>query len=392
MATNAPLAGRRVVVSASGVAAAYAGRLLRVLGAETILIEPPGGTALRREPPFLGRSGVSALFACMAAGARSFVCDLETERGRVGADALLGTSDIFIDDTPPAERERRGIDQAGIAGRHRHLVHVSVLPFGAAGPKAGWKAEEINLLHASGEGNLLPNGLSHELFPDRPPVKIYGNFASLQGGIAAALGGLAALWDHAAVGGQFVDIATQDAAVAVGAFAVQRFGDGSVEHRATRSFRYGGVLPCADGHVEVLTLEDHQWKALVELMERPAWALDPVLDDPLERSRRGADINARVRDWTRSRRVADLVARGQTLGVPIAKYNSPAEILADPHEQARGLFAPVAIDGVGSLAMLIAPFHFGGQPLALDRGPPALGEYQERMPPVRAAPVLAAGV
>lgn len=373
--TRAPLKGFRAIVSASGVAAAYAGRLLDTMGIETILVEPPGGTPLRREPPFLNADQtVSALFAYLAAGAHSCVADLTTERGRRDLAALLGSADIFIDDTPLEERERLGIDQAAIAARHPRLVHVSVLPFGASGPKSHWKGEEINLLHACTEGHLMPNGLSQELFPDRPPVKIYGHFASLQGGIAAALGALSALWVRDSAGGQYVDISSQDAALAVSAFAVQRFGDGAVESRATRSFRYGGVLECADGYVELLTLEQHQWKALVQLMGNPPWALDPVLDDSLERSRRGAVINTHIRAWAKKQRVADIVAGGQKLGVPLAKYSDAKDVLADPHERARGLFAPVAIDGAGSCDMLISPFHFGGKPLSLGGGPPRLGD------------------
>ena len=151
-------------------------------------------------------------------------------------------------------------------------------------------------MHASGEGILLPNGLSAELFPDRAPLKIYGHFAECQGGVAAALAALAALWMER---GQFVDVSVQDAALAVSAFAVQRFGDGVVEHRHTRSFRYGGVIECADGHVEILTLEDRQWQALIALMGRPAWAEDPLFADPLERGRRGTEINRHLRDWAR---------------------------------------------------------------------------------------------
>jgi crotonobetainyl-CoA:carnitine CoA-transferase CaiB-like acyl-CoA transferase len=374
--SNAPLRGLKAAVSAAGVAAAYAGRLLSVLGAETVMLEPPDGTPLRGEPPFLdAHAKVSALFAYLAAGMHSFVCDTQTEQGRAEAFALLSEADIFIDDTPLAERERRGLGQASIAARHPHLVHVSVLPFGATGPKANWKAEEINLLHASGEGNLLPNGLCLELFPERPPVKIYGHFASLQGGAAAALGALSALWVREEAGGQFVDISIQDAALAVSAFAVQRFGDGTVEHRTTRSFRYGGVLPCADGYVELLTLEQHQWKALVEFLGRPDWSLDPALGDPLERGRQGTAINARIRSWAKDKRAAAIVERGQALGVPVAKYNTPAEVLADPHERARGLFAPVTIEGVGVCEMLVSPFHFDGKPLTLDSGPPALGSH-----------------
>ncbi len=379
-AQNAPLSGMKVVVRASSVGAAYAGRLLCILGAETLFLEPPEGSPLRKEPPFLGEEKVSALFAYLAAGMCSAVFDALDEDGRAGIAALLEEADIFIDDTPSAQRAALDTDPQTLAKRYPRLVHVSVLPFGASGPKSNWKGEEIGLLHACGEGNLLPNGLSFEVLPDRPPVKIYGHFASLQGGIAAALGALSALWVRDEVGGQFVDISIQDAALAVGAFAVQRFGDGSVEHRSSRSFRFGGVLRCADGDVELLTLEDRQWKALVELLERPAWALDPALDTSIERSRRGTEINANIRAWMRDKKVSDIVARGQTLGVPIARYNTPAEVLADPHERARGLFAPVPIEGIGTLDMLVAPFRFGAEPLALRQGPPALGDYSPPQP------------
>jgi CoA-transferase family III len=52
-ALKAPLAGVTVVELSRGAAAAYAGRLLAILGAETILVEPLEGHVLRREPPFL---------------------------------------------------------------------------------------------------------------------------------------------------------------------------------------------------------------------------------------------------------------------------------------------------------------------------------------------------
>jgi crotonobetainyl-CoA:carnitine CoA-transferase CaiB-like acyl-CoA transferase len=364
-----PLASLRVLVRASDVAAAYAGRLLSAMGAEVILLEPPQGSPLRREPPFLPDSNDSALFAYLAAGARSMVAENEAETG-----ALLSETDLFIDDTPLERREALGIDEAGVARRHPDLIHVSVLPFGAHGPKAGWKGTDLTLLHASGEGYLLPNGLTCELFPERGPVKTYGHFAALQGGIAAALGGLAALWARPEMGGQYVDVSGQDAVLAIGAFAIQRLGDGQVEHRVERSFRYGGVIPCADGHVELLTLEQRQWDGLVDLLGRPVWACDPALDDALERSRQGPMINRHIREWASTRRVEDIVREGQKRSVPLAKYYNPGEVLRDPHERARGLFQPVET-GAGVFDMLVSPFQFGGEPLKLRGGPPKLGEY-----------------
>jgi crotonobetainyl-CoA:carnitine CoA-transferase CaiB-like acyl-CoA transferase len=372
--TILPLNGLKITVHAADVSAAYAARMLSTLGASCVLVEGPDGSPLRREPPFLSQGKVSALFAYLAAGMRSQVIDLTSADGRAALGALLATSDIFIDDTPVAARAALGLDEATIAARHPDLVHVSVLPFGATGPKSNWKADDIQVLHASGEGYLLPNGLSVEMFPDRPPVKIHGRFAAMQGGIAAALGALAAVWVRPELGGQYVDISAQDATLAVGAFAIQRLGDGSVEHRVERSFRYGGVIPCANGYVELLTLEQRQWDGLVKLLGEPEWALDPALADQSERSRQGPMINAHIRTWASIRKVEDIVREGQKLSVPLAKYYTAIEVVNDPHEKIRGLFQPVAVDGAGLLNMLVSPFHFDSSPLHLRAGPPALGE------------------
>jgi crotonobetainyl-CoA:carnitine CoA-transferase CaiB-like acyl-CoA transferase len=59
-------------------------------------------------------------------------------------------------------------------------------------------------------------------------------------------------------------------------------------------------LPCADGYVELLTLEQRQWQGLVQLLGHPEWANDPALDDSLERSRQGPELNLRIREWAAS--------------------------------------------------------------------------------------------
>lgn len=366
------LQGVKVVERSRGVAAAYCGRLLGAMGADVILAEPPEGHLLRREPPFMpGAPGISALFAYLAAGKQSVVVNPGDDEGRSLLRSLIADAAILIDDTPLAERQADRLDAADLTRQFPSLIHLSVLPFGAYGPKAFWKAQEINAIHASGEGFLLPNGLSTELFPDRPPLKVYGHFTALQGGVAATLAALSALW---AGQGQSVDVSVQDAGLAVAAFAVQRLGDGSLEHRVERSFKYGGVLECRDGFVEVLTLEERQWTAMVELMGQPSWAADPTLQDPIERGRRGSWINSHIRAWAKEQTVADAVRRAQQLGVPMAPYNTPADVLGDPHEAARSLFQPVDIPGLGPSPMLVAPFQIDGKPLQLAGGPPQLGQ------------------
>jgi crotonobetainyl-CoA:carnitine CoA-transferase CaiB-like acyl-CoA transferase len=370
----APLAGCRVLELSRTVAAAYAGRLLAAMGAQVVMLEPPGGTPLRSAPPLLADSGESALFVYLAAGKRSLACDPGSAAGRALIDRELDRADILIDDTPIADRVALGVDAATLRTRFPQLVHVSVLPFGADGPKAGWRAEEVNLLHAGGEGFLLPNGLSNEMFPDRAPLKIYGHFAGYQGGANAALCALSAWWAVPQSGGQYVDVSVQDAVLSVGAFALQRLGDGSLEHRTMRRFRYGGVFKVRDGYIELLTLEDRQWSGLVELLGHPAWADDEGLRDPLERSRRGDEINGHVREWMARHKADEIVQRAQVLGVPAARYRSPAEVASGAHERARGLFGPVTLESGTQAEVLLAPFQFRCSPVRDAQRVPSFNE------------------
>ncbi|MGM7668959.1 CaiB/BaiF CoA transferase family protein [Microbacterium sp. A93] len=373
--SDAPLDGLTVIERTQSVAGAYAGRLLSALGANTVLVEPPEGHRLRRQPPMLAENQ-SSLFAYLAAGKRSVSLDLRDPADQTHLTDLVCDADIYIDDFSSTER---GHTTAPSTFRieHPQLIYVSVRPYGMTGPKADWDGEEVTILHSTGEGYLLPNGLAYERHPNRAPIKIFGHFAEMQAGIAAVLGTLASLVSGV---GQVIDVAIQDAVVALAAFGLQRFGDGSIEHRSARSFKYGGVLECADGYVELLTLEDRQWHGLVTLMGGPEWAADPALADGVGRGHHGAEINDRLRSWARTLKAADLVKAAQELNVPAAKYATPFEVLRDPHEVARGLFQQAFVPGFGDIDIVSAPFQIDGVVPRLNGGPPELPIRQAAIP------------
>jgi crotonobetainyl-CoA:carnitine CoA-transferase CaiB-like acyl-CoA transferase len=357
---DAPLAGVIVVEHGKGVAASYAGRILALMGATVIKLEAPGvGDPLRYEPPLLGKSRDSgALFSYLNLNKTSVTLDVSRKAGLDLLDELLDRATVFLDDTHPADRSSWAIAPADVCERHSRLIYCSVLPFGAAGAHSDYRAYELNVFHSGGEGYLLPNGLAIELFPERPPVKVYGHFAQFVGGTSAVCATLAALLVHAEVSGQFLDVSVQDANVALSCFNIQRLGEGVLENRHARSFQYGGVLECSDGYVQILTLEQHQWEGLVKLMGDPLWAMQPCFRDSLDRGRRGAEINKHLRAWARTQAVEDLVRRGQALSVPLAKYAEPADILASEQSRVRNMFIELDMPGLGPIQMLTAPFQF----------------------------------
>jgi len=355
---DTPLDGVVVIEHCRSVAGSYAGRMLALMGARVIKIEAPGtGDPLRRMPPFLDGEQRSALFDYINVNKASITLDLSTKPGRALLDELLKKADVFMDDTRPLDRRALGIDPEQVADQHPSLLYASVLPFGAVGNHCNYFAYELNTLHSGGEGYLMPNGLALDLFPERPPVKIYGQFAQFVGGTSAVCAIISGLLVQDQVGGQLLDISVQDANVALSCFNIQRLGEGVLENRHGRSFQYGGVLECVDGYVGLLTLEQKQWEGLVKLMGDPEWTQEEWLKDPLNRGRRGAEINKHIRAWAKSQRVEDLVLRGQAQGVPLAKYVGPDEIMAAEQTKARDMFVEVDIPGVGKVPMLTAPFQ-----------------------------------
>ncbi len=113
--------------------------------------------------------------------------------------------------------------------------------------------------------------------------------------------------------------------------------------------------------------------------DRPEWARDPALLDPLERSRRGDEINRHIREWMSRHQVDDIVHRAQQLGVPAAKYRTPADVINGEHERSRGLFAPLAFDGNEQAEVLVAPFQFLRHALQVDQRLPELGEMNREL-------------
>ncbi|MCH8351779.1 MAG: CoA transferase [Chloroflexi bacterium] len=375
--TPAALDGLRVLELAGMVAAPFCGKLLAALGADVLKIEPPKtGDPSRRRGPFPGdvphieRSGT---FLYLNTGKRSLTLNVDDPQGRVILGELAAQSDVLIHDIQPRRAAELGLDWETLSQINRDLIVAAITPYGSSGPNANHRAYDINVFHAAGEGNLLPNGLALDQFPDRAPITAGSSMGSYQGGITAAVGIAGAVF--AKMGGhpgQSVDCSIQEAQLAIGYLPIQRLeAEGFVETRFTRFFRVGGVMPAEDGYVELLTLEPRQWESLGEFLGSPEWAAPEKFQDP---ATHGAEINRNVRDWTASRPKDWLYHQGQAQGVPLAPYYTPKEVFENPHQRDRGYFVTLDHPEAGSYEYAGLPFRMGETPPSLVRAP-LLGEH-----------------
>ena len=255
---HVPLAGLRVVELIDGKTEMF-GRFLADLGADVLRIEPPGGSASRREPPCY--EGVSLRFATHNAGKRSTEVDLTTVRGREQLRALLADADVLAESTPPGRLDALGLGVPGLRAAHPQLIVTSITDFGQTGPYREWAATD--LVHLALNSVLSRSGL-----PGEPPIKPPGRLASEVAAIQAVWATLVALWARLASGiGDHVDVSILEASIqsfdppfGIGSTAtIGTVADDISRDRPDAAHRYP-VFPCADGYVRICVLTVRQWQ------------------------------------------------------------------------------------------------------------------------------------
>ena len=151
---SAALKGIRVVEMADRCAA-LAGRILADLGAEVIMVEPPAGSALRHEAPFVDDAagldrGYGHLY--LNTNKQSVVLDLEDDAQRARLLALIATADVLLETRPPGWLDERGLSHAALRAVKPDLIQCSVTPFGLFTP---WRDRLGNDLIAGAAGGLI---------------------------------------------------------------------------------------------------------------------------------------------------------------------------------------------------------------------------------------------
>src|SRR5258706_5280282 len=158
------------------------GQILGDLGADVILIEPPGGVKARRIGPFRADGhdpNQSLNFWGLNRNKRGITLDIETTDGREKLLQLAKTADILIESFAPGHMDRWGLGYRALADINPGLIVISITPYGQHGPKANWAATDLTVTAASGA--LLITGDE-----DRPPVVTSVPQAFQNSGIEAA--------------------------------------------------------------------------------------------------------------------------------------------------------------------------------------------------------------
>lgn len=379
------LAGIRVVECGEGVAAAFAAKLLALLGAEVIKVEPPQGDITRRRGPFFDGvrdPNLSGLFLYLNADKHGITLDLHDAAGRARLDGVLARVDILIHNVAPGERAAIRMDGAAVHQAHPQLVITAISPFGERGPYAHYRAYELTAAHASG---MPATGPGASPFPDLPPLKLFGHQAEFQSGVYTALTALAAHFHRITNNGagQSIDISEQESLAAMSESTLIHYTYNGKQ--ASRLGRYGfgprTVVPCADGWIHMVFLEEAQWERLVELLGNPDWAREEIFKDRYLRGANSDALEPMLSELTRQWKTRDLFLAAQAKRIPVAPLNRASEVYADPQLRSRDFFAPLPMpaETKRTVDAPTAPFKSSGMTFRLRRAAPQLGEHNQQI-------------
>ncbi len=368
------------VLDLSDQQGAFAGKLLAGLGADVVLVEPPGGSPLRSIPPFWqGVEGPerSLFFWFYSAGKRGITLDWRTAAGAATLRRLAARADVLIESEAPGTLAGLGCGSAALRAANPRLVVASVTPFGQTGPYRAWRASDT-VAQAMG-GMMFVNG--HR---DGPPLRSLGLQAYHQAGIFAAVGVVSALLARDTTGrGQDVDVSLQ-AAVAGALEHVpglwHQMGLVPTRQGTLHWTRYFCVGRCRDGWVMHCTLGD--WTSLVEWMKADGMGAEldaPGLEDIRTRQAEADRLFAALDAWAARYTVEDLVQGAQLRRIPYAAVRPPEALLRDAHLAERGFFVPIEHPDLGlTVPYPGAPFRLTDAPWRVAR-PPRLGEHTEQV-------------
>jgi benzylsuccinate CoA-transferase BbsE subunit len=374
------------VLDLSGPMGNYSGKLFADMGADVILVEPPQGTALRREPPFIGSvAGTerSLNFACQNTSKRGICLDLETASGQRLLRELTATADLVIETAPPGWMDARGIGHAALSRVRPQLVMASITPFGQTGPYADMQATDLVGLAM---GGLLYMGGYH----DAAPTQAHGNQAYMCAAMYGAVAAMLAVTEAEATGqGQHVDISMQEAVTLALENAAQTFDlEGVVRKRPLAEQRFAGygLFECKDGYIylgsrgignspawsrSLQWFKDEHMEG-VDRLFGPEWADLAYLKSPEARDVFG-ELFMR---WARQHTKAWLYSEGQKRLIPLAPVSTPADLLENPQLKARGHFVAFTHPLLKAAALMPgAPYVMSGTPWRVHRPAPALGQH-----------------
>ena len=369
--TSLPYEGLRVVEFTHMVMGPTCGMVLADLGAEVIKVEPMGhgrhGDATR---DLLG-SG-AGFFPMFNRNKKSIALDLQTPQGKEAVLRLIATADVVSENFKPGTMKKLGLDYDSLKERYPRLVYVSHKGF-LPGPYEHRTALD--------EVVQMMGGLAYMTGRPGDPLRAGTSVNDIMGGMFGAIGAMAALAQREKTGrGQEVQSALYENNVFLVAqhmmqFAVTGKPAAPMPARISAWAIYDVFKVKNDEQIFLAVVSNTAWDIFCD-----AFGFSDLKEDPRLLTN---NDRVRARDWMmpilRERMAqfsaAEISAVFEKSALPFAPITRPQDLFEDPHLNATGGLAEMALPDGKTTKTVLLPFTLDGQRPGVRQSPPKLGEH-----------------
>ncbi len=220
-----------------------------------ILIEPPGGSEVRRLGPFIDDVAGperSLPFFYFNSNKRGHVLDLDAAEDRQTLLDLAKDADLIIESFRPGTMEARGLGYETLRELNPKLVYVAITPYGQTGPYAQYEADDLTLSAMSGLMSL--GGYGGDYADGGMPIVIYGSQGYMAANQFAAVASMAALTAAELHGtGEYIDVSIHESVSMALENAVQYYDlEGMIRPRGQAVAGFSGQYEASDGYFMIM--------------------------------------------------------------------------------------------------------------------------------------------
>jgi crotonobetainyl-CoA:carnitine CoA-transferase CaiB-like acyl-CoA transferase len=146
----------------------------------------------------------------------------------------------------------------------------------------------------------------------------------------------------------------------------------------------GGVItpanayPASDGWVVILAADNHRWRKLCALMERPELGADLRYAKLSGRSHNRDEIDRLIGEWTRTKTRGELMELLNSNGIICGVVKELPEVMTDPHLHQRGALREIDHPQLGRITIFTSPLRFNGEATPPHSPSPMLGADNEQ--------------
>ena len=378
-AAEGALSDLRVVEYAQGVTGPFCGKAFADLGADVVKVEPLGGDRSRAHGPFPGdepHPEKSGRFLYLNTNKRGVALDVESSAGGEVLRELAASADIFIADLPPTAYGELGVDYEALSARNAGLIMVCTSPFGLSGPYRDYQGTAFTAFHIGGMGRETPYNeiTDSEAYP---PLVDGGDQADYLTGWTAAIMALIGVFHRSTYGtGQLLDVSAMEAVAGMTRMPIASIGYGQEPKISREKANFPWVMPCKDGHVSFAPfLMDHWWRAVVDMMGSPDWAVSEAFATTMGRVQNADVVEPLTVEWLMEHTKQEIYEMALARNVACFPVNTMEEVLNSRQYAARDFFVDVEQGEAGTQRQPGAAGIYSGTPWAVRRPAPRLGEH-----------------